>query len=286
MMKQQPSPPSSSLTATHVVLDIDNTLLCSIGVVYVLYCLGIVSKAEYLDVRRRLYVLHMDEPVPGMCLLEDGERNQFHYDGLYELWGVLRPYSTEFLHACFQRFEKVIIWTAGSAEYARAVCKIIFRDTAQYPHLIWSFHDCHPISQNYLEKPLSKLAAHLGVEVDQFLLIDDNPISGRTTPDFMLQIKPFRPPNELIEDKSKLTFEDACQLQVNLEKPHHISLMRRPVEPVYKSIAQWLLKPDDILLRLSNILTDPKYAKSSNREIIEAALKEKVAVPYALNIKL
>jgi hypothetical protein len=274
----------AKIPATHVVLDIDNTLLCTVGVVHVLYCTGIMTKAEYLEVRNRLYVLHMNENPPGMCRMEDEEGNKFNYDGLYEMWGVIRPYCADFLRACFERFQYVIIWTAGGEEYATKVCKVLFKDVPFYPHLIWSFHDCQPIPKTEgVQKPLAKLAAHLGIDVEHLLLIDDNPLSAISCPSLMSQIKPFRLPGELLE--LNLTMEDAFQLQVNLEKPHHPSLMRQPILPIHKTIGQWLLKEDNILARMATVLRDNKMSGCSSQEFIAAFIDAKTCVPYGTSLR-
>jgi hypothetical protein len=227
---------------------------------------------EYLEVRQEMYNLHLDD-VPAACHLRDEDDNEFHYDGVYEMFGVRRPLCTKFLNACFRRFEKVIIWTAGTAEYAKLVCKALFKDTVRYPDLIWSLEDCQRLNDRsrQVEKPLQKLANHLQVDVRRFLLVDDNPVSGQSSPHLMLLIKPFSPHTELQE--VHLLPEDNRTYQQALEKPHHEALLRVPVDSMHQQMGQWLLesRQDNILQCIIDVMEDTKLVGATTEQLIEAA---------------
>lgn len=77
-------------------------------------------------------------------------------------WGTKRPHLDEFLKTCFETFDIVGIWSAGSKSYVKEMVKEIFCGKEYYPYFVWSKEYC--VSQldfsNKMivkQKPLTKL---------------------------------------------------------------------------------------------------------------------------------
>ena len=75
------------------------------------------------------------------------------------MWGSLRPYTKLFISTCFETFDLVGIWSAGTSEYVREIIREVFD---QQPHFIWTRKDCQLFfdqenGHKILQKPLTKL---------------------------------------------------------------------------------------------------------------------------------
>ena len=91
---------SSAPPAQTIVLDIDETLLCT----------------------------NTDGSKYPVELKDNEEMARAHYtvttrEGTY--WGVKRPYVDEFLAYCFKRFDAVAFWSAGKEGYVNEVVKVL-----------------------------------------------------------------------------------------------------------------------------------------------------------------
>lgn len=62
-------------------------------------------------------------------------------DSVEHMFGCVRPHARDFLRFCFQHFDAVIVWTAGIAGYALAICEALFKGLPK-PHVIWSRGHC------------------------------------------------------------------------------------------------------------------------------------------------
>lgn len=155
-----PSTMSSTLPTTcikgyHLVLDIDQTLIDSV------------------DLREVTSVFDKPPVTPDVVL--------FGTIAVY-----LRPHLLSFLKYCFERFDSVSLWTAGSVGWAYAVsrhlCKRLY-DVYQQPymfHMVWSRERC---IQNTTIKPLRKMwrIAYnrnvLGMNSSNTIMVDDLPLN-------------------------------------------------------------------------------------------------------------
>ena len=107
---------------------------------------GITSRAEYFDVRKRMYKLVLDDVMDKKK--GKGERE--------EMWGIIRPYTKEFLRFCFGYFKTVAVWSAGREGYVDALVDILFKDVER-PHVIFTYDDCEYTKKKILIKPIRSM---------------------------------------------------------------------------------------------------------------------------------
>lgn len=186
-----------------IVFDLDKTLIfTSSSPISKLVKSGVMEDSRFLEAQSRIYFFDL----PGKA----GRVNVGEWGGdtVSRMWGVVRPGGREFLKYCFRRFKRVVVWTAGTAEYAVAICNALFRGIHK-PYMIWSRGHCVRISESAVEvdkrlhelgyfkeraveegseekesmnaKPLEKIAAAVrelekdeSITKDSFILIEDN----------------------------------------------------------------------------------------------------------------
>ena len=130
-----------------IILDLDQTLV---------YCyedeemnelknVGIFTKPEYFDIRKRIFKLTLDDVV------EDKKG----VGTKTELWCVIRPHVPEFLKFCFDHFKVVTVWSAGRRKYVEAIVDFLFRDLKR-PHIIYTYDDCEKNNKSII-KPIKKM---------------------------------------------------------------------------------------------------------------------------------
>ena len=100
------------------------------------------------------------------------------------MWGAKRPYCDEFLAACFETFDLVGVWSAGSVEYVDEVVQELFGGDRK-PAFIWAKPMCvesvviggvdsAPEVLKTRQKPLSKLfKEYPNIDPDRTLIFDD-----------------------------------------------------------------------------------------------------------------
>ena len=146
-----------------VVLDLDNTLLCSFSTNKIPLPTQALTDPKLIGLRGRLYsgTVMTEEKIPRPS----------------EYWGVKRPHLEEFLDFCFQYFEIVAVWTAGITSYAKAICKVIFG--TRQPHVIFSQSQTvfDELGDSY--KPLTKMidsnpALTRMMSLANTVIVDDN----------------------------------------------------------------------------------------------------------------
>ena len=110
---------------------------------------------------------------------------------------VLRPYLKEFLQFCFQNFDCVGLWTAGSRDYLNFIyddilTPLLFEVNPQFKFdFIFSEEEC----DNKYEKPLSKLSNENFNETNS-LIVDDHIESFQCNPDNGILLPSFNPDDE------------------------------------------------------------------------------------------
>lgn len=151
---------------TVAVLDIDLTLVCTVndgddGITH--DYLNIYN--NYDSLRSQLY---------SFDLINKDEGN------LMFMWGLRRPYLKEFLAYMRNNYDYVVIWTAGTQDYAYKVLNEALDGMNFAPDLFWTRKDCEDArfeGDLVYTKPLSKLSNHFGFSMDNAILIDDQPYS-------------------------------------------------------------------------------------------------------------
>lgn len=130
--------PPTSRTQKALVLDLDNTLICTKEDMAALFGYeregvmvgGLLNHPAVGNIRDRLYVRMMNDSDhrPGSGLT-------------WSYWGIRRPGLNPFLQWAFGYFRYVFIYTAGDFQYGNQLAKdVIFRDTPQ-PHQIFTRAD-------------------------------------------------------------------------------------------------------------------------------------------------
>lgn len=105
-----------------------------------------------------------------------------------------RPGLRKFLSFCNDFFDNVVIWSAGTADYVRAITKKIFWGLKP-PALVLTRDDCVYTSNGTYYKPLSKVYAKLPEcnEKNTFI-IDDRAMNFLVNRRNGLTIPPYTPP--------------------------------------------------------------------------------------------
>lgn len=118
-----------------IVFDLDKTLIyTSSSSVAELYRSGILQDPKFFPAQKRIYYFDLPSSRPG-------KSDRVQVEGVTSMWGTLRPYAREFLEFCFKRFKRVIVFTAGTADYAIPICDVLFRGISK-PYMIWARGHC------------------------------------------------------------------------------------------------------------------------------------------------
>lgn len=119
-----------------------------------------------------------------------------------EMLGVFRPYLTEFLLFCREYFDKMIVYTAGTEDYGRAIVRIIEKKTGVKFDEFYARKNCLVIDDNLLHtednmrKPLEIVLPH--VDICKMMIVDDKMCNFRFNPRNGILIPAFSP--QYIED--------------------------------------------------------------------------------------
>jgi hypothetical protein len=133
----------------------------------------------------------------------DGPLEQYDNGGKpLTFWGVYRPGAIEFLNFAHQRFENVVVWSAGIKPYVDTICSQMMRGPGtKHPKLIYSREQCkyNPTQKNF-HKPITHLAdlvdkeGHsLNIDPKKTLIIDDKQYTFVENPNNAILIPPFHP---------------------------------------------------------------------------------------------
>jgi len=230
--------PEKSLTDKCLVLDLDETLVHSHsqGNIDLLKDLKIFQKPNYLDLRKRIYKISMDDVV-----YKKGKGIQT------DMWGITRPHLQEFLISCFSYFKIVAIWSAGRKKYVNSIVDFIFRDLPR-PVVIWDYDKLERLPNNTFIKPLSKMINSVPrlnkyMSLNNTFIIDD-------------RLTVFQEPNP------------NNGIQIPAYKPSFNITAMRSDDIVLKQLMRWFYKPevmnaDDVrTLNKSHIFYQPITSKN------------------------
>ena len=179
--------PSKPLTNKCIVLDIDETVVHSSEKLGQLRKLGILSDPNLLDLKKRTYLLSLDDVV-----YKKGTGKKT------EMWGITRPHVKEFLIACFSYFRVVAVYSAGKKKYVEAIVDYLFRDIKR-PHIIYARDECEAATNGLLIKPLTKmikqeagLSKYMNLD-NTFILDDRTSVFETVNPNNGIQIPAYKP---------------------------------------------------------------------------------------------
>lgn len=171
-----------------IVLDMDQTLLCTYDDKSLLESSGIRTQPEDIDIRSRLYILNVRE--------YEGKRGS---GTITTWWGLFRPRMKEFLKYCFNKYKHVVVWSAGEYDYVHAACKEIFKGLPK-PDLILTRDDCTTHKEGrheYYIKPLTKIIDHpglsKGLDLSKIFIVDDRPYTFIPNPANGILIPEYNP---------------------------------------------------------------------------------------------
>lgn len=129
----------NTLTDKCIILDLDETLVHTFDDFNTYFNLP-----NDIGLKNRTYALELDDV--------------FDKNGsgvITNIWGVVRPYTKEFLIMCFDYFKIVAVWSAGQKKYVNGIVNFLFKDLKR-PHVIFSYEHCEPVEESF-NKPLQKM---------------------------------------------------------------------------------------------------------------------------------
>lgn len=134
----------SNFAVDSIVFDLDKTLIyTSTSSIGELYRSGILDDPLFFEAAGRVYQFELPE-APG----KNPEGGKL--DTISGMWGTMRPGARNFLRFCFKRFKRVIVFTAGTAEYAVAISKVLFQGIGK-PYMIWSRGHCVQVGERAVD---------------------------------------------------------------------------------------------------------------------------------------
>lgn len=122
-------------------------------------------------------------------------------------WGMRRPHLDRFLRYCRSRFDLVLVWTAGTREYANQIVSLIFNQGFQ-PNAVYSQEHCAKDSDG-LYKPLDRIYADWDLQPSELLMLDNNhTVFTDTDRHNLIHIPDYAPnPSRLDDDTCLLELE-------------------------------------------------------------------------------
>lgn len=152
----------------NIILDIDETLIHTFDEDdnARLIALKPMKNQELYPIRKRLYT---------MKLTDVGEPTGS--GDIWELWGIERPNLREFIDYCMERFDYVIIWSAGKRKYVEKLTDRLFRAHKGDPNLILNWDNCRK-GVNQYDKPILSMhdqfpALKDDIRLDNTFIVDD-----------------------------------------------------------------------------------------------------------------
>lgn len=195
--------PEESRTDKCVVLDLDNTLICTQEKIE-LSDLNIMNNPIYLKLRNRTYNFELTAP---------------GYEQTKIMWGVTRPHLTQFLLFCLSYFKVFAVWSAGDKIYVDNVINQIFKYINKKPYVVYSRDDTSFPKGAPLKDLTLMMKDHQSnglMTLENTITIDDNRDAIRKNINNAIVIPFYNP--QTIKDMEK---DDKALLQIIewLEKP-------------------------------------------------------------------
>jgi len=174
-----------------IVLDIDYTLVATQSDVDDLKKLNILNDPKYFDLNERIYTCCDDQS---------------------KFWGIVRPYTKEFLIFCFTYFKYLYIWSAGTKEYVHLIVEFLFKNIDQKPHRIFTRDDIEYYEDdNNFAKPLEKIIQYQNISLNKIVIVDDTKSTAVYNEENIILIPPYKPKPTIDSMKRKT---DECLLKL------------------------------------------------------------------------
>ena len=165
----------------NIILDLDETLVHTLGV-----------KLPTGKEGRSLIDKYQDK----LYIVESVTLNNSNKIKNERLWGITRPKLNEFMSFCFDTFEYVIIWSAGTERYVKDIVNRVLCDS-QCPHYVFTREDCYTDDDGYLKKPIKYLKSNnpelTDLNLENTLIVDDRDDNFDYEPHNGIKIPEFSP---------------------------------------------------------------------------------------------
>lgn len=157
--------PEHKISKLNIILDVDETLLHSI------------DRTSF----------------PTDCFMANPSLHQRMYTmefvmkkNIEIMWGVLRPWTREFLAFCNRYFNKVIIWSAGMADYVKQAVEILYHDIKQPDYVLSQIE----YKKQGNQKPINYITNYVDPDINlkNTLIIDDQPVNAKSNPLNLIRI--------------------------------------------------------------------------------------------------
>jgi hypothetical protein len=175
------------------------------------------------DIPKRQYAKTFNTPeaFPFRKQLFGVEMNPRDADTL--VYGAFRPGLVDFLNYAFNRFDYVILWSAGTSYYVNQITEYMFSKTDRMPDNVFSRPFCeeHPTESDYLTKPLKKLQdINPAIRLSNIFFLDDNPRTSAHNKSNHILIPRFAPPPTVAGVRDALATDRALYDLIEwLERP-------------------------------------------------------------------
>lgn len=125
-------------------------------------------------------------------------------------YGIMRPGLVDFLEYCFENFEYVVLWSAGTDYYVEQVSDFIFSQINQVPKEVLARSRCKVVvDKKTKEKTFTKPLQHLPyVSLERCFFVDDREDNGMFNVENHILIPEFEPECTAASIKKSLT--DRC----------------------------------------------------------------------------
>lgn len=168
--------PTRPKTYQSIVLDMDECLLHSWDITKKDYFKQIENSPKTVGLRRHFFEVYAEKS-----------------NNSTPVYGIMRPGLLEFLLFCFDRFDHVILWSAGEDYYVERLSDYIFYRIDKLPTKVLSRSNCHVV-RNMFTKPLSHLAnIDPSITLENCFFVDDNPDNSLFNKNNHILIPPFDP---------------------------------------------------------------------------------------------
>jgi hypothetical protein len=192
-------PTLATLPKQCIVLDMDECLIHSWDIAKSGYLRAVENDPRTVSYRDQLFEFFPD------------------VDSKYQSsFGIMRPGLIHFLEYCFERFEYVVLWSAGTDYYVEQVSDFIFSLADKIPHEVLARSRCKVVKSSTMindvkteyvmhTKPLQNLPY---VELSHCFFVDDNEDNGMYNKNNHILIPAFEPDCTLTAMKKALS--DRC----------------------------------------------------------------------------
>jgi TFIIF-interacting CTD phosphatase-like protein len=140
-------------------------------------CLIHTWDTDVLPKKKYMQTFNTPEAYPFRHMLFGVEMNARNPNSL--IYGIFRPGLIDFLNYAFNRFDYVVLWSAGTSYYVHQITEYMFSKTDRMPDNVFARPFCENhtrADEEYLIKPLKKLQQiNPAIQMSNMFFLDDNP---------------------------------------------------------------------------------------------------------------